>query len=217
MLKMTDKFRLTNFNKVSSQIRKICPETIEMIQKDFGDECYDKTQMVVKAVWNCHTSVNFDPHLARTSTITTPHNVKHVGLALEQDRRWILREEDNHLEIPKFQRSWKFKWNFVCSKFIPKFLTAEQKIFRFETTRDNLEMVTDKHSINLSSSSSKWLKFLTCSIGTHISPSVIRRIFLQPTSQEHCQVVARLLVVVDRHQNECGFIRQVHLCNRDGL
>ncbi|KAJ8976979.1 hypothetical protein NQ317_006171 [Molorchus minor] len=72
---------------------KNCAETIEMLQKAFGDECMGKTQIKewYKRFKSDRTSVDSDPRSDRPSMTTTPDNVERVRVAIEQDRRLTVR------------------------------------------------------------------------------------------------------------------------------
>ena len=74
-----------------------------------------------------------------------------MRLAIEGDRRLIVRELENDLGIPK-TTVWEILNKIlgmtrVCAKFIPKLLTIEQKDLRSEIARDNLEMVSDDENV----------------------------------------------------------------------
>ncbi|GFT88999.1 protein GVQW3 [Trichonephila clavipes] len=126
---------------------KSCTETIEMLQKAFKDECMGKTQI---KEWygrfkNGRTSVDSDPRSGRPSTGTSSHNVERVRVAVEQDRRFTVRELEDEIRIPK-STVWRILtenlgMTRVCAKFIPKLLSDQQKNLRLEIAQDNLEMI----------------------------------------------------------------------------
>ena len=68
-------------------------QTFQMMKKAFSDECMGQTQM--KEWFNCfkdgRTSANSDPRSSRPSTTKTPENIERVRLAIEEDRRLIVR------------------------------------------------------------------------------------------------------------------------------
>ncbi|GFX99029.1 protein GVQW3 [Trichonephila clavipes] len=124
-----------------------CAETFEMLQKGFKDECMKKKQI---KEWygrfkNGRTSVNSDPRSGRPSTGTLSHNVERARVALEQDRRLTVRKLEDEIRIPK-STVWRILtknlgMTRVCTKFIPKLLSDQQKNLRLEIAQDNLEMI----------------------------------------------------------------------------
>ena len=89
--------------KFCFQLGKTSSKTIQMMQKDFGNECMSKTQ--IKEWYNRfkggRTSVDSDSRSGRTSTTKTLDNIERVRLAIEGDRQLTLRELENDLGIPK--------------------------------------------------------------------------------------------------------------------
>ena len=89
--------------KFCFQLRKTSSETIQMIQKAFGNECMSTT--VIEEWYNRfkggRTSVNSDSRSGRPSTTKTLDNIERVRLAIEDDRRLTDRELENDLGIPK--------------------------------------------------------------------------------------------------------------------
>ena len=120
-----------------------------MIQKAFVDEIMGITQIKewYRRFKNGRTSVDSDPRSGRPSLTTTPENIERVRLAIEGDRQLTVRKLENDLGIPK-TTVWEILNKIlgvtrVYAKFIPKFLTTEQKDLRSEIAQDNLEMVSD--------------------------------------------------------------------------
>ena len=78
-------------------------ETIQMMQKAFGNEYMSKTR--IKEWWNRfkegRTSVDSDSRSGRPSTTKTLNNIERVRLAIEGDCRLAVRELENDLGIPK--------------------------------------------------------------------------------------------------------------------
>ena len=89
--------------KFCFQLGKTSPETIEMMQKAFGNECISKTR--INEWYNFfkggRTSVDSDSRSGRPSTTKTLDNIERVRLAVEGDRRITVRELENYLGIPK--------------------------------------------------------------------------------------------------------------------
>lgn len=132
---------------------KTCAETVQMMQKAFGDNCMSKTRIYewYNRFKNGRESVDSDARSGRPSLTTTPQNIERVRLAIMEDRRLTVRELESDLGIPK-TIVWeilteKLGMTRVCAKFIPKLLTAEQKNLRFEIAQDNLEMVNNDENM----------------------------------------------------------------------
>ena len=89
--------------KFCFQTGKTSSETIQMMQKAFGNECMSKTRI---NVWynrfkGGRTSVDSDSRSGRPSTTKTLDNIEQVRLAIEGDRRLTVCELENDLGIPK--------------------------------------------------------------------------------------------------------------------
>ena len=86
-----------------SQLGKTSLETIQMMQKSFGNKCMSKALM--KEWYNLsnggRTSVDSYSHSGRPSTTKALDNIERVRLAIEDDRRSTVRELENDLGIPK--------------------------------------------------------------------------------------------------------------------
>ena len=89
--------------KFCFQLGKTSSETIQMMQKAFGNECISKTR--IKEWYNRfkggRTSVDSDSRSGRHSTTKILDNIEQVRLAIEGDRRLTFRELENYLGIPK--------------------------------------------------------------------------------------------------------------------
>ena len=87
----------------SFQLGKTSSETIQMMQKAFGNECMSKKR--IKEWYNRfkggRTSVDNDSRSGRPSTTKTLDNIERVRFAIEGDRRLTVRELENDLGIPK--------------------------------------------------------------------------------------------------------------------
>ena len=103
LLKMTEKQDQQIWIKFCFQLGKTNSETIQMIQKAFGNEFMNKTR--IKEWYNRfkggRTSVDRDSRSDRPSTTETLDNIERVRLAIEGDRRLTDRELENDLGIPK--------------------------------------------------------------------------------------------------------------------
>ena len=89
--------------KFCFQLGKTSSETIQMMQKAFGNECMIKTR--IKEWYNRfkgdRTSVDSDSRSNRPLTTKTLDNIERVRLTIEGDRRLTVRELENDLGIPK--------------------------------------------------------------------------------------------------------------------
>ena len=103
LLKMTEKQDQRICIKFCLQLGKTSSETIQMMQKAFGNECMSKTR--IKEWYNRfkggRTSVDSDSRSGRPSTRKTLDNIERVRLAIEGDRWLTVRELENDLGIPK--------------------------------------------------------------------------------------------------------------------
>ena len=89
--------------KFCFQVGKSSSETIQMIQKAFGNECMSKIR--IKEWYNrfkgSRTSTISDSRSGRPSTTKTLDNIERVRFAIEGDRRLTVRELENDLGKPK--------------------------------------------------------------------------------------------------------------------
>ena len=85
--------------KFCFQLGKTSSETIQMMQKAFGNEGMSKTR--IKDWYNRfkgdRTSVDCDSRSGRPSTTKTLDNIERVRHAIEGDRRLTVRELENDL------------------------------------------------------------------------------------------------------------------------
>lgn len=87
--------------KFCYKLEKTCAETIEMLQKAFGEECMGKTQIKewYKRFKNGRTSVESGARSGRPSK--SAENVKRVRLKMKENRNLTIRELANELGIPR--------------------------------------------------------------------------------------------------------------------
>jgi plasmid maintenance system antidote protein VapI len=87
--------------------------------------------------------VESDPRSGRPPTSRTPENVKRVQAAIKENRRLTVRELEEALGIPRTIVSEILTEDLskkrVAAKFVPRFLSQEQKEFRVEVAQDLLE------------------------------------------------------------------------------
>ena len=100
---MTEKQDQRIFIKFCFQLGKTSSETIQLMQKAFGNECMSKTR--IKEWYNRskggRTSIDSDFRSGQPSTTKTLDNTERVRLAIESDRRLTVRKLENDLRIPK--------------------------------------------------------------------------------------------------------------------
>ena len=103
MLKMTEQQDHRICIKFCFKLGKTSSDTIQMIEKAFGNECMSKAR--IKEWYNRfkggRTSLDSDSRSGRPSTTKKLDNIEHVRLAIEGDRRLTVRELENDLGIPK--------------------------------------------------------------------------------------------------------------------
>ena len=119
-----------------------------MIQKAFVNQSMGITQIKkwYRRFKNSRTSVDRDPRSGRPSLTTTAENIELVRFAIDDARRLTVRELGNDLGIPK-TTVWEILnktlgMTRVCTKFIPKLFTTEQKDLRSEIAQDDLMRTT---------------------------------------------------------------------------
>ena len=103
LLKMTEKQNQRICIKFCFQLGKTSSETIQMMQKPFGNECMSKTRIKewCNRLKGGRTSVDSDSRSGRPSTTKTLDNIERVRLAIQGERRLTVCELENDLGIPK--------------------------------------------------------------------------------------------------------------------
>ena len=100
---MTEKQDQRICTKFCFQLGRTSSETMQMMQKAFGNECMSKTR--IKEWYNRfkggRTSVDSDSRSGRPSTTKKLDNIERVRLAIEGDRRLNVCELEYDLGIPK--------------------------------------------------------------------------------------------------------------------
>ena len=89
MFKMTEQVGQQISIKFCVKLEHSFMETIQMIQKAFGDNAMSAVQIKVwlKCFKDGQEFVESDPHSGRTATSQTPENVERVGAAINKDQR----------------------------------------------------------------------------------------------------------------------------------
>lgn len=128
---------------------KTATETFQMMKTAYGGECLSKTTVYEwhKRFREGHESLQDDERSGRPTTSKSQENIDGVRTLIERDRRSTCRMIADELHIPKTtvheiltEILGKKK---VCAKFVPHFLTPEQKEQRVNASRDFVQMVTN--------------------------------------------------------------------------
>jgi len=119
--------------KFCAYLGKSATETLKMIQKRFGDQSLSRTRVFQ---WHTRfktgrTSVDDDEHTERPTSCTTPETVARIQELIRQDRRRIIRDIAEEVEVGygTCQRvlTEELGMHHVAAKFVPWILTADQK------------------------------------------------------------------------------------------
>ena len=92
--KMTERIEQRICFKFCVKLEHSSAETIQMIQKDFGDNAMSAGQIKVwhKCSKDGRESVESNPCSGRPATSITPENVEHVWAAINKDRQLTVQE-----------------------------------------------------------------------------------------------------------------------------
>ena len=133
MFKMTEQVGQQISIKFCVKLEHSFVETIQMIQKAFGDNAMSAVQIKVwhKRFKDGWEFVESDARSGRPATSRTPENVERVGAAINKDQRLAVWEPEADLRIPKttvseiLMRDLGMK--HIVAKFILWLLLPEQK------------------------------------------------------------------------------------------
>jgi len=137
------------FIKFYANLGKSATETLKMIQQRFGDQSLSRTQ-----VFQCQTrfktgrtSIDDDEHTGRTKSCTTPETVARIQELIRQDRLWTIRDIAEEVEVGygTCQRvlTEELGMHRVAAKFVPRFLTADQKQQRVNFCTELRQLASD--------------------------------------------------------------------------
>ena len=118
--------RATDLHQICVKLEHCSTETIQMIQKAFGDDAMSAVQIKVrhKHFEDGWESVESDPHSGRPATSRTSENVEHVQAAISKDGRQC----ENQKLIWRFQKllclrfwcmilAWNVSWQTLFCDF----------------------------------------------------------------------------------------------------
>ena len=125
-------------------------ETIQMIQKTFGDNAMSSPQIKLwyKSFKDGWESVESDPPSGIPETGRTPENAECVRDAVNKDRRPTVGELEAHLGVPKTTVSEILMQDLgmkrVMGKFVLWIWLPEQKEYRAAVASDLIQTVTSE-------------------------------------------------------------------------
>ena len=131
------------------KLGKNATECFQMLKNVYGDECLSRTQVFLwhKRFLEGRESVEDDPRPGRPVTASTDENVKKIEQIVRIDRRLSIRmiaEMTNcRKETVRQILGENLNMSKVCAKLVPKNLTADQKLKRFQDCSDTVERLKD--------------------------------------------------------------------------
>jgi hypothetical protein len=122
--------------KSCANLGKSASETLTITQQAFGDQSLSRAQVFqwYTRFKTGRTSVDDDEHTGRTTSCTTLETVARIQELVCQDRRRTIHDIIEEVEIgygtcqPILTE--EFGMNRVAAKFVPRILTADQKLQR---------------------------------------------------------------------------------------
>jgi len=126
---------------------KSATETYDLLKKVYGDECLSRTQVFewFKMFEEGREEIGDDQRSGRPSTSKTEASIEKVGEIIRQNRPLSIRTVAELINIDKETVRQILLNNFnikkVCSKMVPRLLTAEQKEIRMNTCADILQNI----------------------------------------------------------------------------
>ena len=136
--------------KFCVELEHSCAETIQMIQKAFGDNEMNAAQIKVwhKCFKDSQEALESDPHSGRPATSRTPKNVECVQAAVNKDWQLSVGELEAFLGIPKTTVSeilmQDVGMKYIIAKFVPWLLLPEQKEHHAAVANDLTETSTNE-------------------------------------------------------------------------
>lgn len=129
------------------KLGKSATEAYSMLQQVYGDDCLSRTRVFewFKRFQDGREDISDDLRTGRPCSVKTDENIERIGNLVRQDRRLTIRAISELTGIDKecvrqiLHDS--FNMNKVCSKLVPKCLTAEQKESRKQICSDILENI----------------------------------------------------------------------------
>ena len=125
-------------------------DTIQRIQKAFGDDAVNAAQIKVwhECFKNGWESVESDPHSGRPAASRTSENVERVWAAINKDQRLAVRELEVDQGIPRTTVSnilmQYHGMKCVVEKFVPWILLPEQEEHCAAVANDSIQTTTNE-------------------------------------------------------------------------
>jgi len=119
-------------------------ETFQLLNQKYGEDCMTRTQCCewFKRFKEGRISVGNDPRPGRSSTSINDDHVKRVSAVIRGNRRLTVREVADEVGISiGFSHqifTEKIEMRRVSAKFVPRFLTDDQKENRVEIIQEML-------------------------------------------------------------------------------
>jgi len=122
-------------------------ETYEMLKLVYGDDCLSRSSVFewFSRFKDGREDFEDDARSGRPKSVRTPELIEKVRQLIENDRRMTLRMLEDQVEANKdtihailIEDLGKRK---ICSKFVPHFLTDEQKLMRLESSLELMQSV----------------------------------------------------------------------------
>ncbi|KAG5331092.1 SETMR methyltransferase, partial [Acromyrmex heyeri] len=132
--------------KFCFKLKKTPSETLELLQTAYGNECLSRSKVFE---WYARfkagrESLADDPREGRPSTSTTDANIERVRVAVASNPRATVEMLSDELHISEGSvhtiLTGKLGKSKICAKFVPHFLTPEQKIRRVAASETLIEM-----------------------------------------------------------------------------
>ncbi|KAG5320371.1 SETMR methyltransferase, partial [Pseudoatta argentina] len=120
--------------KFCFKLKKTPSETLELLQTAYGNECLSRSKVFE---WYARfkagrESLADDPREGRPSTSTTDANIERVRVAVASNPRATVEMLSDELHISEGSvhtiLTGKLGKSKICAKFVPHFLTPEQKM-----------------------------------------------------------------------------------------
>lgn len=132
--------------KFCFKLKKTPSETLELLQTAYGNECLSRSKVFE---WYARfkagrESLADDPREGRPSTSTTDANIERVRVAVASNPRATVEMLSDELHISEGSvhtiLTGKLGKSKICAKFVPHFLTPEQKIRRVAASETLIKM-----------------------------------------------------------------------------
>ncbi len=121
------------------------------LQAVYGDRGLGKTRVrhwyKIFKLGTMDSSISDKPHTGRKCSVCTEENITIIRELLEEDRRRTVRELVfmsglSHGTVHRIIQK-ELQFSHICTKFVPRLLTLEQRNHRADLTVDNLALLAD--------------------------------------------------------------------------